>query len=336
MGDENGLSNDPLHGGVDDDALEAAARALFESENEPTGDAVEPPADGAAPTAATEPPEGGAPHADAPSSGVDDGEVWEYDLGDDQKLTINREQAKAYAEFEAFLQANPELAEAISGSVVGTHKFLPVETPSPVVGAPAGSPVATPDPLAPPPELDMDDPVQKAVWDRMVETRTQLDTATAALARHEQVITTQRDDTTRALINRASASFQEEHKLTSEDMDEIQKVTARLNVMPALMNPIDPITGLPRQVDPLKAMEDAFDLARWQIPRLREAEIAAVQAQTRSNNSRKAKLSSLGGSSGSVPRQQNTVPTNPAERHQAMLAEMGAMLQGNWINPEDT
>jgi hypothetical protein len=102
------------------------------------------------------------------------------------------------------------------------------------------------------------------------------------------------------------------------------------------MAPIDPVSGLPRNVDPLKALEDAFDLAHWQIPRLRDKELAEVQSATRTSNKRKAKLSSLGGASGSVPRQQNTVPTNKQERRQAMLAEMTQMLNGNWINPEDS
>lgn len=319
------LDDDELHGGITDDALEAAAQAQFAAaitdEPEPTTD-DEPasPASGL-PTDAGEAPSG------------DDDNVWTFGDGDDA-LRITREQAQAYAEFEAFLAANPELSQAIAGTVTGTHKFVPAETPAPEASAAGTTP--TTDWSTPPDALDMDDPVQKAVWDRMVETRQMLDAAQAELQQHRAVIQSQSDQSAASVVNRAVSSFQEANKLTDEDMTEIQQVAARLNVVPSLMNPVDPITGLPRQVDPLKALESAFDLARWQIPRLREQELAQVQAETRQNNNRKAKLSSLGGSSGSVPRQQNQVPSNPTERRQAMLSEMAQMLQGNWINPEDS
>jgi hypothetical protein len=313
----------------DDDELTAAAEAHFKSAliDEPPAETDPEPAstDDGLPLSSVEAP------PDAPAEPTEAAvDAWEFDDG----LRITRDQAKAYAEFEAFLADNPELAEAIGGTVTGTHRFVPVDTPAPQASAPTTTPAT--DFSAPPSELDMEDPVQRTVWERMVATQQKLDEATAALTRHEQVIQRQQSDTTASLVNRATQSYQEAHKLTDEDMDEIQRVTARLNVVPALMAPVDPITGLPRQVDPLKALEAGFDLAHWQIPRLRDRELADVQSQTRDANKRKAKLSSLGGSSGSVPRQPNTVPTNPQERRQAMIAEMATMLNGNWIQPEDS
>lgn len=319
MPDENvPLNENPEHGGLTDEAMEAYL-AGTQYAPAPTTD-----------TGETEP----APSS--PPAATSDEDVWEFEVAG-QPTRITREQAQAYAEFEAFLAANPALAEAIGGTIQGTHQFMPVETPSPEPTAPATKPPGTPPAaLTPPDALDLDDPVQRAVWERLVDTQTQLQQATERITRAESQLSQQQQETTLSLVNKSTANWREQHpNITDDDMDEIKKVTARLNVVPSLMSPVDPITGLPRQVDPVKALEDAYDLAAWQIPRLREQELANMQVTARNNNTRKKKLSSLGGSSGSVPRQPEKVPDNPQERRQAMIGEVANMLNGNWIQPED-
>ena len=330
MGDENNtpLNEDPMHGGVTDAELQSYLDTRFATNgtDEPT---VDDGGDGS-----TEPPSGEATPLGSPDGDLEG--VWEYDLEDGQKLRITRDQARTFAEFEAFLAANPDLAEAIGGAVVGTHKFLPVETPAPQATTPPSSPQGVA-PLEPPDALDLDDPVQRAVWERLVATNEQLQQATEIIGRHEAQLQRQQAETTGSLLAKATDLYRDAHKeLTDEDMGEITTVVARLNVLPAMLSPVDPVTNLPRQVDPIKALNDAYDLAYWQIPRLRDAQLRAFQAEEQQSQQRKNKLSSLGGSSGSVPRQPTTVPSDPQERRKAMLSEMSSMLNGNWINPEDS
>lgn len=310
------IGSDAEHGGVTDDALEAAAGAQF-------GDLSSVPASGAADAGGETDDGDGGDSTPPPSSSSES-----FDLGDG--LTISRDQAKALAEFDRFLADDPQLAELISGTIMGTHKVVPVAQDDTQTPPPPASP------LAPPDDLDLDDPAIKLLWENLQAERSAREQQAEQIQRHEAQLQSTTAATVTSAITRAKTSYQTQHNLSDKDMTEIEEVAGRLNVVPSLMSPVDPTTGLPRKVDPLRALESAFELAHWQIPRLREAQIAAFQSTATADTKRKKKLSSLGGSSGnSTTRQPQAVPTNPAERRQAMISEMATMLQGNWVNPDD-
>lgn len=302
--------------------LEAVAAAKYDLPVEPSDPL--PEANEEAPQETTD--EGTAPDPGAPPVEEREwAEDWEYDDG----LKISREQARSFASFEAYLAENPEVAQGIYRLVSGLpDETMPPATESPAPLPPAGAPTT-------PPDLDLDDPVQARLWQEIQDTRARLGELSQQQQQAQQFVQSQTEASSTALIDRAKASFIQQHNFTSEDMTEVENVAARLNVLPSLLNAVDPVTGVPRKVDPLQALETAFDLAVWQIPRLRDQQIAEFQAQARQDNKRKKKLTSLGGSSGNVPRQTNEVPNSPQERRAAMIKEVGDMLQGNFVQPEE-
>lgn len=297
-----------------DDALAAAAERQFGADDTGADDVTDDDTSAETePRAAAGAPDDQGPEPQPPVTAPD---VWTYDDGS----SITKERAARLAEFEQFLQANPAVAEGIFGTVMGTHEIV--------------AKTAAPATQEPPEELDLDDPTTKRIWDELQATRQQLGAAAEIIQRHENQFNTSTAATVDATLNRAVASYAKQYNLSDTDMTEIQNVAARLNVVPSLMAPVDPVSGQPRKVDPLAALEQAFDLARWQIPRLREQQISVFQAETRDDDKRKKKLSSLGGASGSAPRGPQRVPDNPAEKRSAMIAEVAQMLSGNWIQPE--
>jgi hypothetical protein len=230
------------------------------------------------------------------------------DFGDGLKL--DREQARIYAEFHQFLQDNPEFAEVSRDAWIKVQKDKE-EPPTPIV----------------PEELDLDDPNVKFLWDQLQSTRQDLDAALQRITSSEAVISTQAQATTESLVNRAVASFQKQHDLSPDQMNQIRGVASRLEVLPSLMAPVDPITGQARKVDPLAAIESALDTAYWSMPEYRDAELERLTEQRAADDKRKRNLSSLGGSSGSVPRTPPK-PQTKEELRQAMVAEITEAMFG--------
>jgi hypothetical protein len=314
------LADDPEHGGVTDTDLERAAAAQFSHLSTET--TVETPSASTEDGAQTETTVEDTTTTE-PAVGDD---VWEYDEG----LKITRDQAKSFAEFQQFLVENPEIAEAVYGVVAGSGTGATSTAPTPTVGAPEPTTAAEP-----PADLDLDDPVQARLWQELQSVRQEIATVRSEAANATSVLDSQAQANSTALINRAKASYQQQHNLTAEEMAEIDLVAGRLGVLPALLAPVDHVTGVPRKADPLRALETAYDLAAWQIPKIRDAQIAAFQEQARESATRKRKLSSLGGSSGSVPRQQQEVPSDPKARYAAMVDDVANMLRGNFVHGEE-
>lgn len=250
----------------------------------------------------------------------DEDEVWEWDDG----FQLPRSQARALAEFDAFLAANPELAAQIAGVVQGQYQLVPYGS-----GEPNAEPVPTTPALStptqqqgPPPDLDLDDPQVKLLWDTIQQQQAALAAQQQRLQSHEVQLSTQTQATTQSLISKAEQSFKTDRSLTDEQMVKIREVAGRLNVLPSLLSPVDPITQLPRNVDPLKAVEQAFDIAYWQLPEFRNRQVQATVDQTIKDNTRKAKASSVGGNSGSVRRTPVTKPKTKEETRQEMIREV--------------
>lgn len=276
-------------------------------EPDETGPESEPGESGETPETAPDEPSGPPPESPATPTAQD---VWEYENG----LRIDREQAQVYAEFERFLLENPQVAEAISNAV-NAQRAPAAPTAEQTPQSPA--------PSAPPEGLDLDDPAVRILWE---ELQSQRAATQQVLARHEQQLNNQNQATTESLINRASLEFQKAHSLSNDEMTKVKDAAGRLQVLPSLMQPLDPFTGQPRRVDPMQAIEKAFDIAYWQMPELRDREMQRVTKQAREDRKRKTKLSALGGSSGSTPRSVN-VPNDPKARREAMIAEIAGFME---------
>lgn len=312
---ETPLVDDPLHGGVEDEALEAAAAAQFAPAPETGAEG----GDDLAPEAVSEDETGGDTGEVAGTEHVE-GEVPSpaatedlIDLGDG--ATWTRQQAKDWRDFQTFLEANPEYADRV-------REALTPQAPTPTPATPPAS--STPDV---PEGIDLDDPAIAALWNQHVDQLAQMEQLRQTLAAHDTYINQSQLQTTESLVNTARTSYQTEHNLSNEEMGRVFDLTAQLQIIPALMQSADPATGLPRQVDPLAAMNQAFEVARWQIPELREREIESRLEAGKADNKRKKQLSSLGGSSGSVPKSKPE-PRNEAERRAAMIEMVAGFQSG--------
>lgn len=238
------------------------------------------------------------------------------DLGNNE--TMSKAEAAEWHQFAGFLRANPDKAAQIAAVLEGQPAQGQEGTGTPAPGPQTGSQPAT---LTPPEGLDLDDPGIRLLWEQHVAQAEALANVTERVQQQEAVVAQQTYSSNEELLNTARATYAESHKLSADDMKQIEEVTTRMQVLPAILAPFDPVTGAPRQVDKLAGIQQAFDMARWAIPEFRQRELDAQVEAAKVDNKRKKKLSSLGGSSGTSPRTEQ-VPNTPAGRREAMIQEV--------------
>lgn len=294
-----------------------------EGETSATPDPGSSSAEGVAAAAAPPSAEdsGQTPPADPP---VEHQDELEYEPG--QKIA--KAQVKAYAEFDQLLRTDPGLAQAISAYLQGAGGQ------SPAGQAPGeGSAPAAPASPALADELDLDDPAIKALYELTQQQGKQLQGLSEQLQTHSTELYNRRLEELTATTNRAAETFKTQHSLDDNQMQKIREVASRLEVLPALMKGVNPLTGVHEAVDTVTAVERAFELAYWQMPEFRDKEYQARLEQWRADKSRKQKLAGVSGSSGSVPRTPSK-PRDETEMRKALIKEVAEMQTGNWINPE--
>lgn len=217
--------------------------------------------------------------------------------------------------FRNWLAANPEAALKIQQALSDEYELTKKQP-------------TTPEPTQPTlTDLDLDDPAIAALYARQQSYEEQLKAAREIIERHDRQFSQQTEQTTTSLVNRAKASFAKQHNLTDEEVTEIDVVAARLNVLPSLNRGINPITGEPVPNDPLSAVEMALDIAYRTIPKYQQREIESLKStltkEQRNASQRKSKLSSLGGSNGSIPRgQPEQPPKNMADARQRAIQHL--------------
>lgn len=317
--DAQPLAENPDHAGVLDDELEAVAQTIFGSQDdapaatdadvvEPEGD--EPSGDDEAGDAGTG--GDGAEGAPAPPAADDTPDL--FQITDD--LSLTRAEAQELAEFQQYLRSDPRAAQAVVEALQALNTPpAPPETPP----APTQREV--------PEELDLDDPAIAALWHQHQATLDHIARLEATVQTHDNFVTQSAQEQMQTLLNSARTTYQAEHNLSEPEMQQVYDVAGRLQVLPALLSPVDPVTGVPRQVDQISAMKEAFEMARWNIPALREREMQLKVTEQKADTKRKQKLSSLGGSSGSAPRSVPE-PKNEQERRAAMIAAVAEFQNG--------
>lgn len=285
-----------------DSELEAAAKDIFQTGETGSGDSGE--------TGSVEPESPESETITPPESSDSVDELWAWDDG----FKLTKDQARSYAELEAYLYANPDKAKILSEALSGGES-QPTQ--------PQGSPESTS-----PTEISIDEftsPEVRQLYEAYQATQQELKTLQGTTSNVESYVATQQEQTANSLMNRATVSFKEQFKVSDEELDSLKGVAARLNVLPSLMSPVDPITGQARRVDPLAAIEEALTIAYWQIPEFRTRAISSEVDSHNKDRARKARISSLQGSSGSIPRE-NPTPTTQDERRTAMIAEVAGYL----------
>lgn len=199
-------------------------------------------------------------------------------------------------EFDQFLRENPETAQRVQAAV------------QPVVPVAAETPAPANQELTPPEWMDLEDPAQKFMWDSHVANQNTLLALQEQNARdaQERINAQARADMDVALQRWTAA-----HPNFNEDQIEaVRKHGAEMNIWAAVnATSPDPVTSLVRVMD-IAALDDPALRTVYLTP-----EVKTPTRQQRSTT-RKGKLNSLGGSSGSVPR--TTTPSRPLTDREAI------------------
>lgn len=323
--DDGGDPPAPDENALDADLEAAAAAQLGSPAATPTNDDAEPSGEGSEPSGGEEGAEGGdvegapssAPSGDEPPEPT---EPTMLDLGDGVQITLD--EARTLQGFGQFLRENPEIAGRVAAVLEGGDEASGTHT------APTRAPVPTGfTPPEPPEGIDLDDPAIAALWNQHVDTLAAQTRMEEMLRQHDDWINRSSRETLQSLTQEARQSYQTEHNLSDAEMAKVYEVAGSLQVLPSLMQPTDPITGVPRAVDPMAAIKQSFEIARWQIPELREREVQLLVEQRKPEEQRKKKLSSLGGSGGTAPKTKPE-PKTEADRRAAMIEQVAAYQRG--------
>lgn len=231
-------------------------------------------------------------------------------------VSLPKDVALSYAQFDALLRNDPELFRLINETVQGRR---------------AGAPSAT-QPTAPPapslPEITIDeytDPNLRALYETARAQQQYITDLNARLQQVSDVTITREREEFQSLLQTTRENFSRQHSLTRAQMDQVQATAERLNVVPSLMRGVDPITGTVAPRDRASALSRAFDIAFNYIPEFREKALAeAVQARAKSSR-RKQKLAGVSGSGGGMPKSE-PVPSNERERRLAMIKEVAEAM----------
>ena len=356
------LQADPDHGGVTDDSLKAfiearmaqgipalhelatsgggtveprvaqtPAAAVVDPEPENDEDEDEEPEAGSDP--GTPPPDTGEPVEPVTSGSpapAATGQEAPPDLIEIGGRSYTREQLEAFGRFSESLDTDPNLQQLLTSYYTGRFDALlqpaPTAAPAPVAAAPDLSQAL------PAGGLDLDDPNIATLVGYLQAQQAQiaqLQQATQTVAQQSVARSTQE---AAALMNRAAASFAQEHSLGEEDMRRLRSSAARLQVLEPLMTGIDPITGAPVRPDLLAATERALEIAMYADPTSRQRMIDAALSAKREVSRKRQKLAGVGGSGSGVSRQPVAARPGTPESKKAMTDEVAAMLAGTWTD----
>jgi hypothetical protein len=237
-----------------------------------------------------------------------------------------RSQISAAAQFQQHLQSDPRLQQLITDYLTGAQQPQPQPAPQ-APQAPAQQPY---DPYA---DIDLDDPSIRALANIVRQQNDQIQQLSSVTRTTFDQSIAQQQQQIDAQYKTAATSFAKDHELDDGEVEEISRVAARLGVLPQLMQGMDPITGTPRPPDAIGAFSRALEIAMYQIPEYRDREFRRSVTNMQQEQQKRKLLGAVGGSSGSVAR--TTTPPKPGspEAKRAMLAEVGAMLNGEWSDP---
>ena len=238
------------------------------------------------------------------------GDATDYiQLGD---VRVPQEEAERVAKFWDWMNTNPDEAMKFVGYMTGEYQLIPHGQQAP---AQQQAPVQQQQPAEP-----VEDPYED--WDLLPDS---VQERLKKVGQLEGYLAQQHQTQQHALaqqnqkhVETAQAQFATAYDLSNEEVHRMATEAARLNIVPALLQE----TG-----DPIRAVERALEIVYLQSENGREREFNKRVAATESDAARKRKMASVGGSAGSVPRQDSdAVPGDAAGRRSAMVNEIAAAL----------
>lgn len=292
-----------------------------------------------------QPPQAPQPEPQQPSQPVAEPQEEMVTVGIDdqgQPITLPLSRVRGYYQFDEDFQNDPGLRQAVLNYYAdrGIGAGAPTEQGTGRQTLPVGpvQPSPTPFPadpqVQPQQELDLDDPNVRYLLEQQQALSQQIQMLASGVQETQQQQQARAQAENDSMIRRAMTSFKEQRGLTDEQMESVRISAARLNVLPGLMQGVDPITGAPSKPDPLTALDRAFEIAYMMTPEHRQREFGREIQRRVEDSRRKQKLAGISGSSGSVPRTQ-PAPTTPQGRRAAMIDEIRQMQNGEWNPPEN-
>jgi hypothetical protein len=211
------------------------------------------------------------------------------------------------------MNQNPDEALQFVGYMTGEYELhprgqAPVQQAAGAPAAPAAAPETVEDPYE---DWDL-------LPDSVQERLKKVDQMEAYLARqqeHERQVAHRQNQ---SAVETAQAQFANAYDLNGVEVARLADEAARLNIVPALVQE----TG-----DPVRAVERALEIVYLQSDQGRDREFSRRTEQAEVEREKQRKMASVGGTAGSVPRQEpDAVPSNATERRSAMVNEIAAAL----------
>jgi hypothetical protein len=232
-------------------------------------------------------------------------------------VDVPPEVALSYAQFDALLKNDPELFRLINETVQGRVAGVQPQTTQ----APAPSLPTLPDLT----EDDLVDENTRALYEYAKSQQQHITNLDARLKQVSDITINREQEELQSLIRSTRSKFQTDHDLTGVQMDQVQAVAERLNVIPSLMRGIDPITGTASPRDRTVALNRALDIAYNFIPEFRDKAINEAVSQRAKSTRRKQRLAGISGTGGSMPKNE-PVPTDERSRRAAMIREVAEAM----------
>lgn len=223
-------------------------------------------------------------------------------------VRVPQDEAERVARFWDWMNTNPDEAMQFVGYMTGEYDLVPKgQQPAQPVQQPS-APVDESDPYE---DWDL---LPDSVQERLKKVD-KLETYLAAQHKQQQAVQQQQNMKS---VETAQAQFANTYDLNSSEVARLADEAAKLNIVPALVQE----TG-----DPVRAIERALEIVYLQSEQGREREFNKRIAQTEAEKEKQRKMASVGGTAGSVPRQEpDAIPSNATERRSAMVNEIAAAL----------
>ena len=231
-------------------------------------------------------------------------------LGD---VKVPEDEAVRVAKFWDWMNQNPTEAASFVGYMTGEYELIP-----------KGQQQQQQYQQDPPPQQQPAEPVDDPYddWDLLPdsvqERLKKVDQLEGYLAQQQQQQYAAVQQQNMKSVEAAQAQFATSYDLNAAEVANLASEAARLNIVPALAQELG---------DPVRAVERALEIVYLQSENGREREFNRRVAEAEADKDRKRKMASVGGTAGSVPRQEpDAIPSDAAGRRSAMVNEIAAAL----------
>lgn len=179
------------------------------------------------------------------------------------------------------------------------------------------------------PQDDFTDPNLRALYEQNAQLQARLSQLESAQQYSADQYNRSQMNHYEQIVESTVSKFGTDYQLPPNVLQSVRETASRIGAANTYMNGTHPITGLPVRPDPHEAVKAAMSIAYYATPAAQELERTRTIQRAQHDAQRHQRLSGVGGSSASVPRQPPQ-PTNVQDRRSAMNEEVREMFNGTW------